>query len=100
MASIDVILDRMADRGADALVLRVGAVPVVRVGAATVPVQRVALTAEQVMALTRPMASAEDAARLDRKLPSAFRYRTFEVVVAFEQEAVQGLPQRLAKLRE
>jgi hypothetical protein len=84
MASIDAILEQVLERGADALVLRTGAIPIVRVGTATVPVQRVKLGADQVLALTRPMASPEDAARLDRGEPVTFRYKDFHVRVAFE----------------
>jgi hypothetical protein len=83
MSSIDAILDRMAERGAQALELRQGAIPIVRVDGAAVPVQHVRLTSEQVVALARPMAGPEDAARLDRREACAFRYRDFDVRVTF-----------------
>jgi hypothetical protein len=94
MANIDSILDRMTERGAQALSLRVGQIPVVRVGADSVPVQRVALSAEQVLGITRPMAQGEDAARLDRGEPCSFRYRDFEVRVTFSSTgpAVEIVP--------
>ena len=83
MASLDQILDRMRERGAERLDLRIGQVPVVRASGRAVLVQKVPLTEEQVLALAEEMASGDALTRLTRREPVDFIYRGFHVNVTF-----------------
>lgn len=88
MASLDQILDRMAARGADCLVLRVGQIPIVRASGHDVPIQKLALSEDQVLALVRELATPDAVVRLSNREGTSFTYRTFDVRVAFASSGV------------
>ncbi len=98
MPSIDAILDRMTERNAEGLSLRVGEIPTVRAAGRQVAVQKVPLSAAQVVAITREIAPREAADHIDRGEPCSFEYREFEVLVTFSHAgpSVEVLPKSAA----
>jgi len=88
VASLDQVLDRMHERGAERLDLRIGEVPVVHAGGRAIPVHKVPLTADQVLALAKEMARGDALTRLTRREPTAFAYRDCHVEVTFPPSGI------------